>query len=72
MQLPIAVTPPSRFGVLQIKNNKVLKFLEKKILKRLFGKWWFFYFFKNKIFKFLKNDNTILEKKPLEKISKLG
>ena len=32
-------------------------------------KWWFFVF-NNKVFKYLKNDKTILEQKPLELLSK--
>lgn len=67
-----AVTPPSRFGVLQIKNNKVLKFLEKKDFEKDYLVNGGFFIFSNKIFKFLKNDNTILERKPLEKLANLG
>ena len=32
-----AVKPPARFGVLQIKNNKVKKFQEKKLIIKIHG-----------------------------------
>ena len=66
-----AVRPPARFGALEIKNNKVVKFTE----KNQSGENWInggFFVIEPKFFKFLKNDKTILERKPLEKASKLG
>ena len=66
-----AVRPPARFGALEIKNNKVVKFTE----KNQSGDNWInggFFVMEPKFFKFLKNDKTILERKPLEKVSKLG
>ena len=66
-----AVRPPARFGALEIKNNKVVKFTE----KNQSGENWInggFFVIEPKFFKFLKNDKTILERKPLEKVSKLG
>ena len=66
-----AVRPPARFGALEIKNNKVVKFTE----KNQSGNNWInggFFVMEPKFFKFLKNDKTILERKPLEKVSKLG
>ena len=66
-----AVRPPARFGALEIKNNKVVKFTE----KNQSGENWInggFFVMEPKFFKFLKNDKTILERKPLEKVSKLG
>ena len=66
-----AVRPPARFGALEIKNNKVVKFTEKNPS----GDNWInggFFVMEPKFFKFLKNDKTILERKPLEKVSKLG
>ena len=66
-----AVRPPARFGALEIKNNKVVKFTE----KNQSGDNWInggFFVMEPKFFKFLKNDKTILERKHLEKVSKLG
>ena len=66
-----AVRPPARFGALEIKNNKVVKFTE----KNQSGENWInggFFVMEPKFFKFLKNDKTILERTPLEKVSKLG
>jgi len=66
-----AVRPPARFGALEIKNNKVVKFTE----KNQSGDNWInggFFVMEPKFFKFLKNDKTILERTPLEKVSKLG
>ena len=66
-----AVRPPARFGALEIKNNKVVKFTE----KNQSGNNWInggFFVMEPKFFKFLKNDKTILERTPLEKVSKLG
>ena len=66
-----AVRPPARFGALEIKNNKVVKFTE----KNQSGENWInggFFVIEPKFFKFLKNDKTILERTPLEKVSKLG
>ena len=66
-----AVRPPARFGALEIKKNKVVKFTE----KNQSGENWInggFFVIEPKFFKFLKNDKTILERTPLEKVSKLG
>jgi len=65
-----AVRPPARFGVLNIKKEIVTYFKEKPQV----ASGWInggFFIFKKKFFKFLKNDKTILESKPLEKLSKL-
>tara|TARA_A100001388_G_C28627206_1_gene430472 strand:- start:48 stop:815 length:768 start_codon:yes stop_codon:yes gene_type:complete len=67
-----AVTPPSRFGVLKVKNNKVKKFLEKKDFEKDFLVNGGFFVFNQKIFNFLKNDNTILEQQPLEKLARIN
>ena len=63
-----AVKEPSRFGRLNLRNNKVESFVEKPNEYINGG----FFVFNNKIFKYLKNDNTVLEKDPLEKISKIN
>ncbi|MDC3207066.1 glucose-1-phosphate cytidylyltransferase [Pelagibacteraceae bacterium] len=60
----------SRFGVIKVgKNNKVKSFLEKPLYHNSLINGGFFMFNK-KIFQYLKNDKTILEKTPLEKIVK--
>ena len=62
-----AVRPQARFGELYIKNKKVLKFKEKPQV----GDGWInggYFVFENKIFNYLDNSKTILEKSPLEKL----
>ena len=64
-----AVRPLSKYGVLDISGDMALSFKEKQQLN--IG--WInggFFVLNYKIFKFLKNDKTILEKNPLEKIAK--
>ena len=64
-----AVRPPARFGSIKIKGNSVKVFREKSKL----DEGWInggFFIFEPKIFKFIKNDSTFLEKEPLETISK--
>ena len=64
-----AVRPPARFGALKIKNNKVKYFKEKSKM----DEGWInggFFVLNPKIFNFLKNDKTILEGYPLEKLAK--
>jgi len=65
----LAVTPPARFGSLLIKKNIVKKFDEKPINLNNWINGGFFVLSK-KVIKFLKNDNTIWEKEPLETIAK--
>ena len=65
-----AVRPPARFGALEIRGNKVTKFKEKNIV----GESWInggFFVINPEFFKFLKNDRTILERAPLEKVTKI-
>ena len=64
-----AVRPPARFGSIKIKGNSVKVFREKSKL----DEGWInggFFVFDPKIFKYIKNDSTFLEKEPLEMISK--
>ena len=69
-----AVRPPARFGGIKISGKKVKYFKEKSKL----DEGWInggFFVMEPKIFKYIKNDNTILERSPLEnicKIKKLG
>lgn len=64
-----AVRPPSRFGALKIRRNTVEKFQEKT---NFFDSWinGGFFVFSNKIFNFINNDLTFLEKEPLQNISR--
>ena len=66
-----AVRPPARFGFIKLKKNKVNCFREKSNL----DEGWInggFMVFNKKIFKYIKNDQTYLERDPLEKLSNLG
>lgn len=65
----LAVTPPARFGSLYIKKNIVKKFNEKPINLNNWINGGFFVLSK-KVIKFLKNDDTIWEKEPLETLAK--
>ena len=64
-----AVRPPARFGAIKLKGNKVSYFKEKS--KTDSG--WInggFFVVEPEIFKYLKGDNTFLEREPMENISK--
>tara|TARA_B100000963_G_scaffold350688_1_gene361274 strand:- start:3504 stop:4190 length:687 start_codon:yes stop_codon:yes gene_type:complete len=64
-----AVRPPARFGAIKIKNNFVNYFKEKSKL----DEGWInggFFVFEPQFLDYIKNDNTYLEKEPLEKLSK--
>ena len=60
-----AVRPPARFGEIIVKNNKVISFKEKPQVTNSWINGGFFVA-KKKFLKFIKNDNDILEKNPLE------
>ena len=65
-----AVRPPARFGAIKLKGNTVTYFKEKSKL----DEGWInggFFVMEPKIFNYLKNDETVLERSPLEKICKL-
>ena len=64
-----AVRPPARFGALKILNNKVKYFKEKSKLDEGWINGGFFVINKD-FFKYIRGDNTFLEREPLEKISK--
>ena len=64
-----AVRPPARFGALKILNNKVKYFKEKSKLDEGWINGCFFVINKD-FFKYIRGDNTFLEREPLEKISK--
>jgi glucose-1-phosphate cytidylyltransferase len=66
-----AVRPPARFGFIKLKKNKVDCFREKSSL----DEGWInggFMVLNKKIFKYLKGDQTYLERYPLEKLSDKG
>ena len=66
-----AVRPPVRFGELIINDNKVEEFAEKPQA----GKGWInggFFVFNKEIFNYIENDSIMIEREPLEKLSKLG
>lgn len=64
-----AVRPPARFGAIKVSSNKVTYFKEKSHLDTGWINGGFFVF-DPAIFKYLKNDSTILERTPMQKISK--
>lgn len=66
-----AVQPPARFGALTIKGSKVLQFQEKIKNSNSWINGGFFVINPN-FFNYLKDDKTILEKDPLEKVVKKG
>jgi glucose-1-phosphate cytidylyltransferase len=66
-----AVRPPVRFGELEIKGNKVSSFREKTQIRSSWINGGYFVF-NYEIFNFIKNDKTMLEKEPLEKLTKIG
>ena len=64
-----AVRPPARFGALQLKCDLVSYFKEKSKIDENWINGGFFVI-EPDFFKFLKNDHTILERRPLENIAK--
>ena len=64
-----AVRPPVRFGELQLIKTKVKSFKEKPQVSQGWINGGFF-IFNNKIFDFIKGDQTMLEKEPLERLTK--
>ena len=65
-----AVRPPARFGSLSLNGSEVLKFKEKTQL----GESWInggFFVINPKFFDFIKDDKTVLEAEPLEKVTQM-
>mgnify|MGYP001432069012 FL=1 len=63
-----AVRPPARFGAIKLKGNKVKTFKEKEKM----DEGWInggFFVMEPKFLDLIRNDNTFLEKEPLEKVS---
>ena len=66
-----AVRPPVRFGELKISRRKVKSFKEKPQV----GQGWVnggFFIFNNEVLNFIKDDQTMLEREPLEKLTMAG
>jgi glucose-1-phosphate cytidylyltransferase len=64
-----AVRPPARFGVIKFKGHCVSYFKEKSKL----DEGWInggFFVMEPEFLKFIKNDNTYLEREPLEKVTR--
>lgn len=61
------VRPPVRFGEVKLKNNLISSFKEKPQSSKLWINGGFFVF-NSKIFKLIKNDKTMLELEPLQKL----
>ena len=63
------VRPPVRFGEVKINGNLIKKFKEKPQIKNSWINGGFFVF-KKEIFKFLGKGNEMLERSPMNKLSK--
>ena len=66
-----AVHPIARFGELEIKNGIVISFNEKPQIREGWINGGFFVI-EPQFFDFIEDDNTILEKEPLETVSRMG
>jgi glucose-1-phosphate cytidylyltransferase len=64
-----ACKPPEKYGLLKIENEKVIDFQEKPHVE---GKWvnGGFFVLNPKVFDYIKNDSTVWEKEPMEKLTK--
>ena len=66
-----AVRPSARFGELELKDSQVTSFQEKPQVHEGWINGGFFVI-EPEFFKFIKDDSTILEKNPLEKVAQMG
>ena len=66
-----AVRPSARFGELDIEGNKVKSFQEKPQLKQGWINGGYFVI-EPAFFEFIKNDETLLEREPLEAVAAIG
>jgi len=66
-----AVQPPGRFGVLEMQGTQVNSFKEKPQVDGSFINGGFFVL-NPKVIEFIKDDQTIWEKEPMEKIASIG
>lgn len=65
-----AVMASSRFGVLEMNKNRVMRFLEKPRTEGFASAG--FFVFNRKVFDYLGDDDTILEHEPLERLAREG
>jgi len=65
------INPTSRYGKIIVKNNQVIQFQEKPSLNSDLINGGFFVF-EPEIFNYIKDDNTILEREPLEILTEKG
>ena len=65
-----AVSPSSRFGVLETNKNRVMSFLEKPRTEGIASAG--FFVFNRKVFDYLGGDDCILEHEPLERLAREG
>ena len=63
-----AVRSPGRYGILDLKNDKVVKFLEKPEGDRAWINGGFF-ILEPKVLDYIKDDSTVWEKEPLENLT---
>ena len=61
--------PPEKYGVLEIKKNKVISFKEKPPMKDVWVNGGFFVL-EPQVFEYIENDSTIWEKEPMEGLVK--
>jgi glucose-1-phosphate cytidylyltransferase len=64
-----AVPPPSRFGKLDFDGDMILNFSEKPLQ----NEGWInggFFVFEPEVFDYIKGDETVLEREPMEKLAK--
>jgi len=66
-----ACKPPEKYGLLKIENEKVADFQEKPHIE---GEWvnGGFFVLNPKVFDYIKDDSTVWEKEPMEKLTKDG
>ena len=66
-----ACKPPEKYGLLKIENEKVVDFQEKPHIE---GEWvnGGFFVLNPKVFDYIKDDSTVWEKEPMEKLTKDG
>jgi len=66
-----AVQPPAQFGIIKLKNNKVINFKEKPAS---YGNWinGGYYVLEPDVLDYIKDDSTVFEREPLEKLAKKG
>lgn len=64
-----AVQPPGRFGMLEIQNDEIQKFVEKPAGDGVWINGGFFVL-EPEVFDYIQDENTIWEREPLEKLAK--